>query len=298
MAKVQKEQYLWVFRHPKPVTIDASADYRQDLARALSDVGVQQANALKEAFGSIQFDDVLASPSYRTLQGAALVAGREIDEVKEVHALIPPKTGERTWYGLEKKDASRINFLYDNIGTAALRLYRRDAGDAEVMDRYGQQTWRLVKKHVGKREERNVLVFAHGILLAQTFLEAVKGRKDHLRTMQRQLINLVMNEATGFCLRFVDGKPQDLAVLGSPDEVKAHLEKINALKAAAAEAAARAIAADNPPAEPPARDVEELNGEGAGDPGDVVVQAATTTSPPPPPAPTHVGDGDGDTKPA
>lgn len=135
-----KLQNVWVMRHTRAAKVPIDAGFAADMARQLTEEGQVHADAAGASLRAkgIDFVSVGASPARRALETASRLSGRNIGAVSVIKALVPPDPASG-------RDAPRVDFLYDNIGDAALSGYRIVDRDARTMDRYGRRVWRGVR---------------------------------------------------------------------------------------------------------------------------------------------------------
>lgn len=197
-----KVQKVWMYRHARAVSVQPNAPFRVDVARRLTDEGRSAALKLRETLElqGVEFVAVGASPVIRAVETAAIMAHRPTDRVTPIRALIPPDSRRGG-------DASRINFLYDNIGDAPLRGYRTLPGDDRVMDAYGARTWNAVRRFLRASPPGDILIVGHAVLTQAILFAAIKGTKTHQQAMRTKILDYILLQGGGLRVHLEDQIP-------------------------------------------------------------------------------------------
>ncbi|MGB4076083.1 MAG: histidine phosphatase family protein [Minisyncoccia bacterium] len=232
MAKNVLEHRFFAFRHAEAVTAEQMlyvrvdqyhSPYSMDRARRLSPEGRGQALKLHDFLKDKKIMEAFASPANRAYTTAAIAAGIPVGEVFVLESLI---YGDST----HSDETHFLNFLLDTGGDAlrahrltTLRRRGKPLEGAHVFDAWGKKAWTDLKTRAFKHRQGNFLVVGHGILLQELFRTAAshgvnrtnRAARDEAREV---LLDVELQNATGFCVHFEDKKLQSVTVF--PEEGK------------------------------------------------------------------------------
>jgi phosphohistidine phosphatase SixA len=161
-----------------------------DPIRELTEKGIVQALARREALGNPDFDLVLSSTALRAKQTAVLVANVPMEQVIPVETLYLP---------INKADEAALEVLFAKLMYAPLRTYR-EADTTGILDRYASDNDATTLRYITETSAQRILITGHAVMLNVIVSEVIGGDTD-------LILDTALDEAGGFKVTtdFVNG---------------------------------------------------------------------------------------------